>query len=207
MGRRCVGQAAPCAKGLAGAAAFLGAGADELSERHTPLFDLWGRAALLVHEQLLAVDGAERRLALFESLLIHRLSVVCGLAPAIAHALDRLVAGDPIQEIVADSGYSHRHFIALFRRAVGLSPETYRQVVRFQQAMKLFTTEREKSLVDLAIDAGYSDQPHFNRAFRAFAGVTPGEYRKIAPAQPNHVWVNHPGRGRTTEVNSVQDFR
>jgi len=178
------------------AEALLGAGADELSERHTPLFDLWGRAASLAHERLLAVNGAERRLAVFETLLTERLPVATRWRPAIAHAIERLESGENIRAVVADSGYSHRHFIALFRRAVGLSPRRYGRLVRFQQVLKLFTAGREMAFVDLAIDAGYSDQPHFNRAFRAFSGVTPGEYRKIAPVQPNHVWVNDPTRGQ-----------
>jgi AraC-like DNA-binding protein len=112
------------------------------------------------------------------------------LHPAVAHALERFAAPDSIQEVVKDSGYSHRHFIALFRRAVGLSPKRYCRVLRFQSALERVTGEEAASWIDLALEAGYSDQPHFNREFQEFAGVAPGEYRKIAPAFPHHVRVS-----------------
>ena len=40
---------------------------------------------------------------------------------------------------------------------------------------------------EAAMDLGYADQAHFVREFRAFSGLTPSEYRRRAPADPNHV--------------------
>lgn len=42
-------------------------------------------------------------------------------------------------------------------------------------------------LLAAALDAGYADQAHLNREFREFSGITPGAYRRLAPAHPNHV--------------------
>jgi AraC-like DNA-binding protein len=63
------------------------------------------------------------------------------------------------------------------------------------------------------MEAGYSDQPHLNREFREFAGLSPEQYRLARPALANHVAVApSPGAARTTlstlsqlHVNFVQD--
>src|SRR5258708_33665452 len=52
---------------------LLGVPASELADRHTPLGELWGRAAHEVHERLLEAGHPERRLDVFESLLAARL--------------------------------------------------------------------------------------------------------------------------------------
>jgi AraC family transcriptional regulator len=38
----------------------------------------------------------------------------------------------------------------------------------------------ERSLAEIGLDAGFADQSHFTRAFKARTGVTPGRYRAIA---------------------------
>jgi AraC-like DNA-binding protein len=172
----------------AGAAEILfGMPADELAERHTLLDDLWGRSATLILDQLADIRSLERRLDLFESTLMSRVTSIRRLHPAVAHALTRFTVAGSIHEIVKETGYSHRRFIALFRREVGLPPKAYTRILRFQHAINRVARDSATDWADLALDAGYSDQSHFNREFREFAGVTPEEYRKISPLSANHL--------------------
>jgi AraC-like DNA-binding protein len=173
-----------------GAATLLfGAPAAELAGRHTPLVDLWGRAALEARERLLEAADPERQLALLEALLAARLPAVRGLHPAVAHALARLPEGGDVGAVVDETGYSHRRFVALFRGAVGLPPKLWCRVLRFQQALDLLARRPALPLTEIALAAGYSDQPHLNREFRELAGVSPREYRAAAPASRLHVPV------------------
>ena len=144
----------------------------------------------MARERLLEARNAKQRLDVFESLLAARLPKVHGLHPAVAHALERFETEATIREVVAESGYSHRRFIELFRRAVGLSPKLYCRVRRFQRALGVVAANRGTSWVDLALAAGYSDQPHFNREFLEFAGISPGRYREIAPSWSSHVPIH-----------------
>jgi AraC-like DNA-binding protein len=172
-----------------GAAQVLfGVPADELAGRHTPLEDLWGGSAVTIRDRLSESGSLETRLDLLEAELAARLPAVRGLHPAVAEALERLSRTSSIQDVVRDSGYSHRTFISLFVRSVGLTPKRYCRVQRFRQALRRASAGR-MSWSELAGEAGYSDQAHFNREFREFAGVTPGEYSRAAPRFAHHVPV------------------
>jgi transcriptional regulator GlxA family with amidase domain len=85
------------------------------------------------------------------------------------------------------SGYSHRRFIALFHRGLGLTPKVYCRLLRFQGALEQVAAKPAVSLVEVTLDAGYSDQAHFTREFQEFAGLSPGAYRELSPAFPHHV--------------------
>lgn len=167
------------------AEALLGAPADELAEAHTSLADLWGRSADEARARLLDTNGPGRRLDLFEALLVARLRPGPALSPAVGHALSRFTADADVRHVVAETGYSHRRFIALFRGAVGLTPKRYCRILRFQRTLGQMTAATPPA--DLALAAGYSDQPHFNREFREFVGMSPGTYRRAAPVGSHHV--------------------
>ena len=71
-------------------------------------------------------------------------------------------------------GWSRRHFAVRFRDELGMPPKALARLLRFERAVKRLRAGDE--LADLALEAGYYDQAHFNRDFRAFAGITPTEY-------------------------------
>jgi AraC-like DNA-binding protein len=176
-----------------GAAQVLfGVPAGELAERHTLLGDLWGRSAASIRDRLSETESPDARLDLLEAVLAARLPAVRGLHPAVAEALERFSTTSNVQDVVRHSGYSHRAFISLFVRSVGLTPKRYCRVLRFRRALRRVSDGR-LSLTDLAADAGYSDQAHFTREFREFAGVTPGEYIRAAPQFAHHVPVEPDG--------------
>lgn len=165
---------------------LFGVRADELVQRHTRLEDLWGREAELAREQIGEVDNPVERLECLESILLHRLSKNRILNPAVSASIELLKKQHTVREIVERSGYSHRHFIDLFKRYVGLPPKSYARIVRFKQALRQIPSER--SWVSIALNAGYSDQAHFCRDFVKMTGLTPSDYRLSSPRFPNHVY-------------------
>ena len=56
-----------------------------------------------------------------------------------------------------------------------MPPKPLARILRFERAAARL--RQGAALADAALDSGYYDQAHFNRDFRAFAGVTPTEYR------------------------------
>jgi AraC-like DNA-binding protein len=169
---------------------LLGVPAVELAGRHTRLDDLWGRAAHELRERLVLAGDPRQRLDLFEAALVARLPRVRALHPAVAHALGQFATTGDIAAIVDEVGYSHRQFISVFRHAVGLGPKQYCRVQRLQRAIAGLSVQG--SLAGVAVAAGFSDQAHLTREFRELAGVSPGEYRALAPAAGNHVPLRKP---------------
>ncbi|MDX2149821.1 MAG: AraC family transcriptional regulator [Bryobacteraceae bacterium] len=157
------------------ARAVFGVPAPELAGRHVTLSDLWGQQASEALERVQEPDSAQERLQRFEDLVAARLPQVKGVHPAVAAALARFAEGWAVREVVAETGYSHRRFVEIFREATGLGPKEHCRVQRFRQALGMVHAGRE--LADVAAGCGYSDQAHFTREFRNAAGTSPGAYR------------------------------
>ena len=174
-----------------GAAAFLaGAPAGEFAGAHTPLQDVWGHAAVdTLGDRLAAETSLAGRLDLFEASLLARLGGLRRVDPRIAHAVSRLRLAVPVFEVAAECDLSHRHFTQRFRAAVGLKPKLWGRVVRFGQVLDRLAAEPTIAWAELAAAEGYADQAHFTRDFRAFAGLSPGDYRRRAPANARHVML------------------
>lgn len=71
-----------------------------------------------------------------------------------------------------------------FQRWVGLSPESWRILQRFDEALRGLFEDPTKGeeLAALAARLGYSDQAHLTRQFRRFAWAPPGEFQQTVRA-------------------------
>ena len=70
------------------------------------------------------------------------------------------------------------HLSRVFRQTMGCTIGEYVRRLRLEYACgQIFNTDTR--LCDIALDAGFADQSHFNRAFRAQMGVTPYAYRRL----------------------------
>ncbi len=66
-----------------------------------------------------------------------------------------------------------------FRRATGVTPATFIRNRKLRCATVLI--EQGCTLADAAFAAGFADQSHLSRTFRAAHGITPGMFRKGSP--------------------------
>ncbi len=87
-------------------------------------------------------------------------------------------SADPsLEDLGRAAGLSPFHLARVFQQTVGLPPHAYLLQLRLERARELLAGPRR--LADLAQDAGFADQSHLTRAFKAHFGITPGAYRKI----------------------------
>lgn len=84
-----------------------------------------------------------------------------------------------LDELCTLSGYSPSHFIRSFKQYFGMTPHAYiinKRIQYSQQQLK-----KGLSIIDIALDAGFADQAHFQRTFKRLVAATPNQYRKPLP--------------------------
>ncbi|MBO7742866.1 response regulator [Paenibacillus sp. MWE-103] len=84
-----------------------------------------------------------------------------------------------LDELLSRLGMSVTHFYNLFKQETGKSFIAYLIDYRIGQAKALLAERRELKTYEVGERVGYPDYPHFTKAFKRVAGVTPNEYRKL----------------------------
>ncbi|BCW88871.1 hypothetical protein sos41_20150 [Alphaproteobacteria bacterium SO-S41] len=169
-----------------GAARFLDMPLESLAYGLASLDDLIGVEGRRLAQRLgEAADWAER-LALTEAFALERITSHPAPPPLVTALWRRLIASRGQTDIAAlaeDAGVSRKHLTQQFRRWTGLPPSLYARVLRFDRAVEQIRARPTAiDWAQLAGGCGYYDQPHFNRDFRAFTGLTPTAF--VAALRP-----------------------
>lgn len=141
--------------------------------------DIWGSEAEVLEEKLAESSGFTQRCQVLLSYFhqrvrkIHRVHKQLNAAIA---ALTKAGGNIPLEKLAYDVCLSPRQLQRIFKEEVGLSPKAFSQVLRFQKALYIKEQHPEISLLQLSLDSGFSDQAHFNRAFKQFTGFSPKNY-------------------------------
>lgn len=176
-----------------GAAPFVGVAPSTFAGTDIDVDAVWGREACdRLHSRLVEAASPADAFALLERALFDRLSTRLLPHPSVRHALDtftRTAHAGSIGEVRGAVGLSHRRFLDVFTRAVGLTPKVFCRVQRFQRVVRLAHRQRDIRWAEVALACGYSDQSHLTRDFRAFSGLAPSEWASSRTAFHNHVRV------------------
>ena len=162
-----------------GARRLLGVPMDELTNRVVSLDDLLGPGADLLVERLDETAGWAERFDVLDAALARRLAERPPTMPEVAWAWGRLRASDgafPVTALAGELGWSRRRIGQAFRDQVGLPPKLLARILRFDRVVTRLRRADPDGWADVAYEAGYYDQAHFNRDFREFAGTTPSAF-------------------------------
>jgi AraC-like DNA-binding protein len=157
------------------AAAFIATRADELTDAEGELHALTKASAFGLAERVAQAANSLQRAQLVADFLQDRRSRLrpTDLRVRRAAALLRANAGRvAISELAQRVGVGERQLERLFREQLGSGPKRFARVVRMQAAVAQLESERSHRAAR-ALDAGFADEPHLLREFRALTGVTP----------------------------------
>jgi AraC-like DNA-binding protein len=129
-----------------------------------------------LNDQLLEANNAQERVTLLTDFLVVKLKQAKPRDTLVEESL-RLIHKTPgsitVKQLLEQLNISERHFERRFSQAVGISPQFYIRVKRFNEAVRLMKRGQFKKLTDLAHALNFYDQAHFIRDIKAFSGITP----------------------------------
>lgn len=167
-----------------GVAPFLAGPVERIANRIVPLDDL--DTLLGPSDDLIAAlrraGGAGPAMSCLTARLERPLRT-CGRAPAELDdewqaAVRVLARGEPgpVRDVQEATGASRRHFIEQVRRRAGLAPKSLQRIARMRRLLEEIDARKPIRWSAEAVGAGYFDQPHAIRDFKAFTGMTPTQY-------------------------------
>lgn len=90
----------------------------------------------------------------------------------------------PLETLARDAGLSPYQFLRDFAAVVGATPHQYRLQCRLRHAARALAAD-DRTVLDIALDAGFADLSNFNRTFRRASGLPPTAFRRRARGDRN----------------------
>ncbi|MFW5829236.1 MAG: helix-turn-helix domain-containing protein [Planctomycetota bacterium] len=105
---------------------------------------------------------------------------IADYSPPVARAVDSMLhryqEHVELADLARQAGWSPAHLVRRFKQETGMTPITWLNRIRIEQACHELLTTRH-SISAIAGRVGFNEIPYFNRRFKALMGLTPSAYR------------------------------
>lgn len=81
-----------------------------------------------------------------------------------------------VKSLARECGCSLRSLFLAFQKATGVSPWKYLIRMRIDRARSMLTEDPKKSLMNVALDCGFSSASHFGAVFMKYVGMCPRDF-------------------------------
>lgn len=170
--------------------AIFGIDAHELTNKHVSL-ELICKTDL--SELLLQAPSVEERVEIMTSFLLKKVEKSATKRKNIRTLLHGIRNGQlsSLADVQATLQLSERMLERLFLKHIGIAPKLFTRICRFQSSLTMIRHKNFRRLTDVALEGWYSDQSHFIREFREFAGATPRQFLRNAYEQAENfpAWI------------------
>lgn len=163
-----------------GFANFLATPVKELSNKDTPIEQLFGEeASKELERKIVEAKSTGERIEIMETFLLSALKSKATIDNIVKTTIDALVAtngNSPITNILKNDLSRKRQLERKFSKQIGISPKQLGKVIRLQAALKMLLSKKSEKLTNIAYESEYYDQAHFIRDFKEFTGTTPTKF-------------------------------
>jgi AraC-like DNA-binding protein len=131
--------------------------------------------------QLLDTDDEQKQIALLTDFLVTQLKQERMRDKVIEESVKLIhnnIACISVKYLLDYFSISERQFERRFSQAIGISPQSYIRVKRFNEAIRLIKAGQYAKLTDIAYALNFYDQSHLIRDIRSFSGFTPKNVSK-----------------------------
>ncbi len=146
--------------------------------------DLWNRLG--------EAKNFQERVAIVENSLKFHYLTKCSRSVYFCNLFysDKINAFESVDKLAGEVCYSSRQLSRKSHQFFGLSAEELVLYKKYLHAVRLMH-HKPARLIDIALESGFYDQPHFNRAFKYFTGLTPREYQHKKTDLPFHLFLSN----------------
>ncbi|MDG3581818.1 helix-turn-helix domain-containing protein [Galbibacter pacificus] len=159
--------------------ALFGISAKELTDNPIDLNLMESSKAKDLQEQLLNAESTENMLGLIDDYIFSLIKKVKTETQLIRFATQQILKNpnqDTLKNVQDELYVTGRTFQRMFNKNIGIPPNQFRRIGQFSSAFRQLQKKQFENIFDIAFDNGYSDQSHFNRAFKEFTNITPKDY-------------------------------
>ena len=104
-----------------------------------------------------------------------------GVMPnSLKQALTALQMSKAPGQLSADIALSQRQLERQFQKWIGITPKHYHRILRVKRTLNHLKYHPDVSLVELALNNGFSDQAHMTRELKQIAKIAPRLYSQLA---------------------------
>ena len=162
--------------------------AANFTDKVIPASEIFGEPILNLHHHLGAVTTPEDKFMVIENWLVGQFKQDDFYTKIIRYAINEIEnapSSIDISKLADKSGYSHKQFIQLFKKYVGITPKQFHRITRFNEILSAVESQEKIEWTFIAADCGYFDQAHFIKDFQSFSGLNPSQYLTDIGNYPN----------------------
>ena len=155
----------------------------DFTNKSIDLYDILGHKSTDFYTQIMEQPTVEMKVRILEAFLIQQLiknRKKHKKLKLIENICRHISATEPFnsKSLSVEFGFSERYIQKLFLECVGLTPQNYFAVQRFNKSLELIQSST-KTLTSIALECGYYDQAHFIKEFKSYTALTPSNVRLI----------------------------